>query len=309
VTIRYALHGLRIASQVPLPEPEAAFAGPADLVIRRAEPRSADRVPDDVVELRCSFDDEHVYYEGFRDGEERWCIRAPGAFTFSVEGTCATTQPSPDLDEALLPLLAAGMGLAFVLALRGSLCLHASAVERGGRAVALTAPSGGGKSTLAALAAVAGYPLVTDDLLRVDLDSGMPGVFRGASEIRLRSGAARLREHWPGRSRIAADGRTAVAPPRTVADRLPLAAIVWPLLDRELSEVAIERLRPSEAFSSLFFCPRLLGWRYPPVVARQFEQLTALAAEVPVLVARVPWGAPAAPEIGAAVIERVLDAC
>jgi hypothetical protein len=55
-------------------------------------------------------------------------------------------------------------------------------------------------------------------------------------------------------------------------------------------------------------CPRLLGWREPSVVQRQFEQLTALAASVPVVIARVPWRTPAEPAIGAHVIERILDA-
>jgi len=117
-----------------------------------------------------------------------------------------------------------------------------------------------------------------------------------------------LVEHWPDHSRITADGRTAVAPPRTRCARLPLAALVFPVLDRRRSDLTIERLRPADAFGTLLAAPRILGWLDAGVVARQFELLTALAAEVPMLVARVPWRSPAEPEMGAELVERVLSA-
>jgi hypothetical protein len=58
-----------------------------------------------------------------------------------------------------------GMVLGFVLRLRGTLCLHASAVAAGGRAIALLGPECAGKSTLAAALAGRGHPVVTDDLV------------------------------------------------------------------------------------------------------------------------------------------------
>jgi hypothetical protein len=306
VNASYVLHGLNITSDVPLPEPETSFAGPADLVIRRGEPRPVARVPDDVVELRFGPDDD-VWYEGSRDGDG-WCIRAPGVFTFTTTEAYAIAQPSPDAEEGLLPMLTAGIGISFFLALRGNLCLHASAVEADGRAVALCAPSGFGKSTLAALAAAGACPLIADDVLRIELErSSPPAVYRGASQIRLREGAEALAEHWPGHSHVTTDGRTSVAPPRTKHEMLPLGTVVFPLLDPERDEVAVEKLQSSEAFATLLDCPRLLGWRYPPVILREFDQLTMLAASVPVVVARVPWRMPADPAIGAALIERVLN--
>lgn len=58
-----------------------------------------------------------------------------------------------------------GPTLGFVLRLRGTTCLHASAVAVDGRAVALVGPSGAGKSTTAAAFARQGYPVLTDDVL------------------------------------------------------------------------------------------------------------------------------------------------
>ncbi len=305
MTTHHLVHGLRIESEVPLPEPETAFDGTPDLTIRRGAPAAVPQLPDDDVALRFEVQGR-VYYEGRRDTEQA-CIRAPGRFAFSVAGATAVATAATEGDEAMLPLLAAGMGLAFCLALRGHLCLHTSAVEVDARAVALTAPSGYGKSTLAAAAVAAGHPLVADDLLRVDVDGASAHVFSGSSEIRLRPNAATLAEHWPERQRTTADERTAVAPPHTRSAQLPLAALVLPLLERDRDDVVVESLRAADAFSPLLRCPRLLGWRDPEVVARQFEQLAALAASTPVVVARVPWSTPPEPSVGAALVDRVLD--
>jgi energy-coupling factor transporter ATP-binding protein EcfA2 len=307
VTSQYVLHGLRVESDISLPEPERNFAGTPDLVVRRGEARATDSVCDALIDLRFE-QDGTVYYEAFRENETHWCIRAPNLFTLRLVGTEATAIPHPGVEEALVPMMVAGMSTAFALTLQGCLVLHASAIEADGRALALCAPSGCGKSTLAALAAAAGRPLVADDLLRVGFDDACPSVYRGASEIRLRAGAAALVDRWPERNRVTFDGRTAVAPPRTAADELPLAAVVLPLLDPARDEVTVERLRASEAFGALLACPRLLGWRYRPVITRQFDQLTALATRVPIVVAWVPWRTPAQPVIGASLVDRVVEA-
>ncbi|MGV3513213.1 MAG: hypothetical protein ACO1OX_14525 [Novosphingobium sp.] len=57
--------------------------------------------------------------------------------------------------------------------LNGLVPLHASAVDVGGRVVAFTADSGGGKSTLAASLAGLGLPHVCDDTLVVSLANGV----------------------------------------------------------------------------------------------------------------------------------------
>ncbi|MCU1459178.1 MAG: hypothetical protein JWL73_3270 [Actinomycetia bacterium] len=305
---QYLLHGLRMSSDIRLPEPPGWFDGPADLEVRASGTGPVERVPDECVALRHALDADTVRYEGFRDTDGDWVIRSPGIVDIRLHGASASVRLDPGADPELAPMFAAGMGIAFFLAVSGHLCLHASAVEADGLAVALSAPSGYGKSTLAALAAAAGHPLVGDDLLRVTFDGPAPAVYRGASEIRLRPGAAELLQHWPGHSRMTADGRTAVAPPVTRIEQVPLAAMVFPVLELDRPGVAIERLRPSDALVPLLGCPRLVGWRDHSVLARQFEQLATLAAEVPVLIARVPWRTPAQPTLGAALMEGVLEA-
>ena len=55
--------------------------------------------------------------------------------------------------------------LGFALRLRGIVCLHASAVAVGNRAVAFLSPGGYGKSTTAAAFAKSGYPVLSDDIV------------------------------------------------------------------------------------------------------------------------------------------------
>lgn len=57
-----------------------------------------------------------------------------------------------------------GPVLGFVLRLRGTLCLHASAVNIDGQAITFLGPPGAGKSTTAARFANLGYPALTDDV-------------------------------------------------------------------------------------------------------------------------------------------------
>lgn len=82
-------------------------------------------------------------------------------------------------DAAPLPLaqglLAAEMAMNLQMALgqRRYLLLHASAVERDGRALLMTGESGAGKSTLAALLMARGWRLMGDEFVLIDPVTGM----------------------------------------------------------------------------------------------------------------------------------------
>ncbi|MEZ5710712.1 MAG: HprK-related kinase A [Blastomonas sp.] len=72
-------------------------------------------------------------------------------------------------------LLAAEMGMNLQMALgwRRHLLLHASAVERDGRAVLMTGQSGSGKSTLSALLGEGGWRFLGDEFVLLDPATGM----------------------------------------------------------------------------------------------------------------------------------------
>jgi len=86
-------------------------------------------------------------------------------------------------EAAPLPLsqgvLAAEMAMNLQMAMgqRRYLLLHASAVEREGRAVLMTGLSGAGKSTLAALLAARGWRLMGDEFALIDPASGLVHAF------------------------------------------------------------------------------------------------------------------------------------
>lgn len=81
-------------------------------------------------------------------------------------------------DAAPLPLaqglLAAEMAMNLQMALgwRRHLLLHASAVEKDGRALIMTGQSGSGKSTLAAMLGHRGWRFMGDEFVLIDLDKG-----------------------------------------------------------------------------------------------------------------------------------------
>src|SRR3546814_14876970 len=77
------------------------------------------------------------------------------------------------LSPLAMGLLAAEMGMNLQVALgwRRHLLLHASAVEKDGRAVILSGVSGSGKSTLAALLGETGWRLMGEDRKSTRLNS------------------------------------------------------------------------------------------------------------------------------------------
>lgn len=96
-------------------------------------------------------------------------------------------------DAAPLPLaqglLAAEMGMNLQMALgwRRHVLLHASCVEKNGRALVMTGASGSGKSTLAAMLGERGWRLMGDEFALLDLASGQ--MFAFPRLISLKNGA------------------------------------------------------------------------------------------------------------------------
>jgi hypothetical protein len=93
-------------------------------------------------------------------------------FILNKSGTrvWATWPPPLTLEDTATYLL--GPVLGFILRLRGTVCLHASAVAVGDQAIALLGPAGAGKSTTAAAFAGLGYPVLTDDVVSLSEKNG-----------------------------------------------------------------------------------------------------------------------------------------
>lgn len=135
-----------------------------------------------------------------RIGEERYTLSRTahgyrlvyshaGCFEISEDGARLRWYPNEAAQIELARAIVLGPALALALELRGLLCLHGSAVEIDGRAIAFVGPKFYGKSTLATALTTAGARLVSDDLLAVT-PTASPRVRAGIPSVRLWNDAA-----------------------------------------------------------------------------------------------------------------------
>jgi hypothetical protein len=196
----------------------------------------------------------------------------------------ATWPASSTIEDTSIYLL--GPVLGFVLRLRGTICLHASAVDIGGRAIALLGAGEAGKSTTAAAFARRGYSVLTDDVSPLNERDGIPYLQPTYPQVRLWPDAVellygsedalpKLTPNWT-KCGLALAGRAFQDRP------LPLAAIYvlggW----GECSQDGIESLAGREALRVLL-AHSYVGYLLDRRMRRQeFDGLTRLAARIPV---------------------------
>jgi len=214
--------------------------------------------------------------------------------------------PAFEADPGRIPIFLEGNVLAHALAAEDLLVLHASAVQVEGRALAIIGPSGGGKSTLAALLCSVGARLVTDDALRVDPTSSGAVCYPGSHGIRLRPAAASLGREIDGATvQATADGRTKVLPTRRADAPLKLQAVLVPEPSREAQELQVRRLGAMAGLQELLRHPRLTVWRAPGPIGRLFALTAEVAPGLPVYRATVPWGPPFPPGLAEELLASV----
>lgn len=192
-------------------------------------------------------------------------------------------------DAAPLPLaqglLAAemGMNLQMALAQRRFLLLHASAVERNGRAVLMTGISGAGKSTLAALLMARGWRLMGDEFVLIDPATGLAHGFPRLISLK-NEAIAVVRAALPGgrfgpllAGTPKGDIRHLVPDARAIAAMEQPAAPALLLFPRFGFAGAERSVLPSEAFVRL----TQASTNYVHLAERGFEALTRLVRSVP----------------------------
>lgn len=101
---------------------------------------------------------------------------------YAGNGSKIIAEPVPGIDERSIRLFLLGTVMAAILYQRGSLPLHAAAVEKNGKLTLFAGKSGAGKSTLTAQLASKGYSVFTDDICVIHSDpEGKAGVYCTAS--------------------------------------------------------------------------------------------------------------------------------
>jgi hypothetical protein len=221
--------GLEVAAEFPLPGLGRSARHPQ----RRVTCRAASAVEigaswhedgsRSAVELR--YPDGRPFLEIRAHDEAGYRVHAPryGLHLVSTDGTQVTSALPRNNPLGAQRLLFA-QTLPLAAALQGLEPLHASAVALDGNALAFTAPSGTGKSSLAAHLVAAGAGFLTDDVLA--LERGDDGVVAHPGAARLSLAPAELRAATrAGRARLGGrvgrgDGKVVLEPPPGAPARL-----------------------------------------------------------------------------------------
>lgn len=222
---------------------------------------------------------------------DRWtvaCLDGAADLAVSHDGTRIVVRPHDDLAGAALSHLVLDVAMPLRLAVLGRTVLHATAVALDNQAVAFTAPSGAGKSTMAVAWCARGAVLVADDCL----------------EVRRRGdGPLMVVPSYPG-SRLRPDAAARLAVGSSLADggagkrfvgslphatgHVPLAAVVLVHPVGADKPAVVRRLGAIDAFEQvrrqLFFAELDRG----EARDRSIAQLAELVERCEVLVADVP---------------------
>ncbi|HEX8673677.1 MAG TPA: hypothetical protein VF710_17410 [Longimicrobium sp.] len=284
---RYAVYGLAVRCNQPLPAAPSAHDGPVDLDIDiPATPaRSLDwDGPEPVYAGQESFWqlDDHTWRLGYTDpvSGARWdltCERGARMTVRWMEGISF-----PDVRTFVL-----NSAIPVALHLRGIPCLHASGIVVNGRGALFLGASGTGKSTTAAAMVAAGNELLTDDVAALDLRADQVLVRPGLPRVRLLAeSAAAVNESFDLLAPVWSDAsfsakRYLDAPGGGGAARL---GVIYLLARREAEprEPSVTPLAPREALRWLMehTCGKV--WLDAPRRARLFQSLARVTEMVPV---------------------------
>jgi len=294
----HSAYGLRLQADVPLAGlPIQSKTGPIDVLVHlKAKSVFPSTIPvsaDNLLYVSPSVDEfsrpnlraarfAGDKYIGFFYGDGvRFAVDRAGCEVF------ADWPENCTLEDACTYLL--GPVLAFALRLRGKVCLHASAVGVGDRAIALCGVAGAGKSTTAAAFALGGFPVLSDDVaVLTDLgncfliEPGYPRVNLWPNSVRALFGSEDalplITPTWEKRY-LALDGDGC----RFQADPLPVGAIyILDECESELSAPVIEEILGGESIMALITNAYVNYLLDRDMRTREFDALSRLLASVPV---------------------------
>jgi hypothetical protein len=280
--LHFRIYGCQVESDRLIPGVSDDPAGPIDLVITFEEARASLGLGDQSVYHSNSLTVRRTngaYFFAYADATE-FLVGEQGNFV-------VVSSPKGALLADICTYLV-GPVLGFLLRLRGVVCLHASTVVIGRRAVAFCGPPGAGKSTTAAVLAQRGYSVLSEDLAALDDSTESFWVRPGYPRINLwPESAAALRgsadllplitPNW-GKRYLPLD----IAKAQFHSTPAPLAAIYVLGDRREQLDPQIHPLQSVEALMALAsntYTPYLLD---PAMRAREFELLSRLVKHVPV---------------------------
>ncbi len=197
------------------------------------------------------------------------------------------------LEDACTYLLGPVMG--FVLRLRGVVCLHASAVAIGDRAIALVGQPGAGKSTTAAAFGCEGFAVLSDDIVALAdkgvqflVQPGYPRVNLWPDSVLTLMGSVdalpRITPTWAKRYMpLGRNGRRFASRP------LPLGAIyILESRDTALNAPVVEEVSGEEAFMALVANTYVNYLLDQNMRRTEFDVLSRVVSKIPIRRVRPP---------------------
>jgi len=249
----YRWHGCDISSALPLGFASVGSATEA-LASLRVDHDAGLGMPTSALLRESRFTGYRLHADG---ADACWLVRDSDRMHLTREQIRLT--PAPAISDELEYLRT--RALALWLHLVGLHPIHASAVAKNGRAVALVGDSGAGKSTLAAAMACLDYQILADDLLPLGIRQGAVPVYPGARTLRLwPDSAGHFHAHPASLPRVteASEKRELVV--AAAPSAVPHLRAVF-LLNRALptAEIAIEALPASKALLALIANGQMAG--------------------------------------------------
>jgi len=303
------IYGVSVATDISL-VPRLPFrSGPPDLQAVAAE-KSIDVTHRDPIYTTPTRENDaaspmHVYRVG-----DRFVLRFAGVAEFYIAHERIEYVLHNDTYAYALELWLLGTVLAFWLEWQGVPVLHASAAAVNGHAVGFMASKQGGKSSLALALLQRGYPLLTDDLLPVDVDDeairGRPGypqmrLWADHAEHFVEDAEALRRAHpyiEKRRVPIGPDGLGSFCD-----DIRPLQALYLPERTDDTS-IQIQPVAPTDALQAVLrhsFLPRIVeatSWQ-----ASRLSILSQLIEQVPVRRLTYPDGVEHLPRVADTILD------
>ena len=204
-----------------------------------------------------------------------------------------------DMSTRTLALTGPPMGV--LLEQRGNLVLHGSAVVMNSKAVAFLGHKGFGKSTTAAALSQAGYPVITDDILAIDISPEESVVWPGLPVLKLWS-SSRQAIYGSEQERGGNTGKRIRETPVDQDTPVPLGALF--VLD--MGETMAKRTIGREAFLGVMrnsYAGRFVGTA--GTSPDHFTRCSEVASTVPVFRLRRPPTLESLPNVVSVVEETV----
>jgi hypothetical protein len=261
----YSAFGLRIRSEIPLPEFERISIDgdgcDVTVAVHRGEQWSK---------------------------ESSWSVNThearfwyPNVGSFRVmRGSEIIVGPEPYVDDALLRMYVEGMMFATLLYQRGYFVLHASVVRIGDSCVAMLGHVGAGKSSTAAALYARGHAVVSDDNAAISFTGDVPMIRPAFPYVKMFSGVAASLGYHPG-----ALHRMHSSQPKFASDvsaafpRSPVRLAGIYVLSRDAAE-SVTSLNATETTIELVRNSVPTRWKLPGT-ADHLRQSTELARRIP----------------------------